>query len=334
MKKRFDKNKSLDQFLIEMNQALWPSEQALEEQYARRGQAFPTVLKIGLPRVGGTLLTQWAASSGAFYLPSNFLSRFYGAPCTGALITELLRNPSYDYRDEFSDVNRQTGFSSDIGKTSGLLAPHEFWYFWRHRLHLPDVPVENSEFLEKSDLAQFHRSLDALKGIVARPLFLKGHLVNFYLDAFSRSGGNFVYFHLKRDLLDVAQSLYFARLKWHGSDSIWFSHKPREFQEIKHLDPVHQVVGQVYFIERTILEVAETLGDRYLAFDYEQLCKKPAKVHGELLNAVSAFSQSGLEGTGYSGPESFTFSSHPDPELRPYMESALAYFQHKYGFLY
>src|SRR5690554_2598023 len=151
----FEKNKSLDQFLGELNKALLPSERTLEEQYAEKGRGLPTVLKVGLPRVGGTLLTQWASSSGAFYLPSNFLSRFYGVPCTGALITELLRNPAYDYKDEFSDVNRETGFSSDIGKTSILLAPHEFWYFWRDKLNLPEVPVSNEEFLEKSDITAF-----------------------------------------------------------------------------------------------------------------------------------------------------------------------------------
>jgi hypothetical protein len=167
----FAKNQKLDEFLPKLSQALLPTETRLEEEYTQTGKKIPTVVKIGLPRVGGTLLTQWAASFDRFYLPSNFLSRFYAVPCTGALIEELLRNPAYDYKDEFSDINRQIQFSSDIGKTKGILSPHEFWYFWRHRLFLPDIPTTHEEFVEKSDFNAFNRSLHALKGIVRKPVF-------------------------------------------------------------------------------------------------------------------------------------------------------------------
>ena len=326
----FAKNQKLDKFLIKLNQALLPTETKLEEEYADKGKQLPTVIKIGLPRVGGTLLTQWAASSGSFYLPSNFLSRFYAVPCTGVLIEKLLRNPEYDYKDEFSDINRDIQFFSDIGKTSGLLALHEFWYFWRHRLHLPDIPTTQEKFIKKSNLYTFNHSLNALKGIIGKPLFLKAHLVNFYLESFSKHVDNFIYFHLKRNLLDVAQSLYFARLKWHQNENKWFSHKPRNFHSLKVLDPIYQVVGQVYFIEKATLQAIPTLGDRCFEASYRDLCESPEDVYKRLTAVIQKKTQFQIS-DAYCGEKKFNFKSNPDPLLRPKMEKALDYFISNYG---
>lgn len=328
---QYEKNQELEQYLVTLNKALMPSEKKLVEQHAESGQRFPTLLKIGLPRVGGTLLTQWAMSSGAFYIPSNFLSRFYSTPCVGALITELLRNPNYDYKGELSDIRRDFGFSSDIGKTAGVLAPHEFWYFWRSKLHLPETPVSNEEFVEKSDLEYFLRTLDALKGIAQKPVFLKGHLVNFYLPSLARSNANLIYVHLRRDILDVAQSLYYARIKWNGTDKRWFSHRPREFPLISDLSPIYQVVGQAYFIEKTILDSVELLGQRYFCADYKQLCHSPKSLYDDIVHMVLEHSGVEVDLPPYAGPAEFRYSSRPDAKLRSQMAPALEYFRSNFG---
>jgi hypothetical protein len=155
-------------------------------------------------------------------------------------------------------------------------------------------------------------------------------LVNFYLESFTKHAENFVYFHLKRDLLDAAQSLYFARIKWHGNDKVWFSHKPRNYYEIQGLDPIFQVVGQVYFIEKATLGAKSALGDRYFEANYRDLCECPAEVYQGLLATIQDRTSFDMDGT-YCGSHGFKFKSEPDSILRPKMEKALEYFISTYG---
>lgn len=328
----FSKNTQLDQYLQRLNRILQPSEQLLIDELSQTDvrKQFPTVIKIGLPRTGGTLLTQWALSSGLFYLPTNFLSRFHRVPAVGTLISELIANPELDYRSEFSDVKRIVEFSSDIGKTRGLLAPHEFWYFWRSYLHLPDVPVTDAEFVEFSRFPEFNAAVLAMQAITQKPLFLKGHLVNFYLDAVIDRFDNFVFFHMRRNLVDVAKSLYRARIKWTGTENAWFSHKPRQYDQLKDLEPIEQVAGQVYFIEAEIESKRSTLGDRYLSVDYETICNEPRKTFDELVVAINKFSDTRID-RPYQGPEEFHPSARSEPDLDEKFRSAFRTFYNNYG---
>ncbi len=42
----------------------------------------------------------------------------------------LLTDEQYNYRNEILDFNRKIDFISENGKTTGALAPNEFWYFF------------------------------------------------------------------------------------------------------------------------------------------------------------------------------------------------------------
>jgi hypothetical protein len=328
----FEKNEALDEFLQQLNRALLPAEDLLRDEARTLEKSFPTVIKIGLPRTGGTLLTQWALATGTFYLPSNLLSRFFLTPSVGALIVKLISDPSLDYRDEFIDVNRAISFSSEIGKTKGLLAPHEFWYFWRNHLHLPDVPTSLTEFEQRSDFSRFNLSIRSIQAISGRPLFLKGHLVNFYLPVIESRAENFLYLHLRRDLGAVALSLYKARVKWQGSVDRWFSHKPRQYDMIKDLSPEHQVAGQVYFIEKEIEDAKDLLGDRHVTIDYHTLCKDPKGTFEALHRQISKYSRVDVPGR-YEGPESFQPSEPADSHVLAKLKKAIETFYDRFGSL-
>src|SRR4249919_71291 len=122
------RNPALERLLAELNDAL-PAAQAVlsvdtEDRHAK-------VFLLGAMRSGTTLYMQWLASTGQFAYPSNLLSRFYGAPLVGAKLQQLLTDPAYNFRNEILDFNAPLDFRSENGKTTGALAPNEFWYFWR-----------------------------------------------------------------------------------------------------------------------------------------------------------------------------------------------------------
>jgi len=143
----FDKNSNLESLLTVINDLLQPIEE--KERKKAKEPEYPNLFLVGSSRCGSTMFMQWMASTDIFSYPSNFLSRFYKAPFIGALIYEMLTNPKFQYRDEFCDINTDIALVSAIGKTKGLKAPHEFWYFWREFMDFPDIPFTDGEFAEK-----------------------------------------------------------------------------------------------------------------------------------------------------------------------------------------
>ena len=330
----FKKNAELDNYISYLNKVLIKSEDDLLKNVYLGQSGFPAVIKLGSPRSGGTLLTQWAQSTTAFQLPTNFMSRFYGAPGIGSLIYKMMIDPKYDYKGElnFSEYIKEN-YKSDIGKTIGFYSPHEFWYFWRENLFLPDIPTSLEEFSLKSDFEKFSKSLELMQTIFGKPLFLKGHLVNFYLKAFSEKVKNVVFLHQYRDPIATISSLLEARKKWTGSYDVWFSHKPRSYNEIKNLDPIYQVAGQIYFIEKEVFSMRENLKDRYFSFSYEELCMRPSGLAHELIKFIEQFSNKEIA-LDYKGPQSFTLSNKSiDISLKNKIRKAWDYFEKRYGAL-
>jgi len=325
----FEKNLNLENILRQINSLLEPVE---KEKMQLKGNDFsvPSILQIGSPRSGTTFFTQWMASNGVFSNPTNFLSRFYGAPYIGALIYEMLVNPKYNYRNEFIDIANNFEFKSEIGKTKGFNAPHEFWYFWRNNFKFPDVPVPNSIFLKSADFNSFNQELSLIQQVFNKPFTIKAHIVNWYLESVSNNMKNAIYIHIPRNPVANIRSLMRARKNWTGDINKWFSWKPREYSAIKDLDVYHQVAGQIYFIEKTILEDRKYLGDRYLMFSYEELCNNPEEIYHKVLNKVNQFSQKKIK-KSYTGEKQFTISNPKTEFDDKKIEKAYQYFIDNYG---
>ncbi|MDZ7611979.1 MAG: sulfotransferase [Candidatus Moranbacteria bacterium] len=325
----FKKNPNLENILRQINRLLEPVE---KEQIRLKGNDFsmPSILQIGSPRSGTTFFTQWMASHGLFSNPTNFLSRFYGAPYVGALIYEMLINPKYDYRNEFFDIANTVEFKSEIGKTKGFNAPHEFWYFWRKNFNFPDVPASNDVFLKGADFNSFNKELSLIQRAFDKPFIIKAHIVNWYLRSVADHMRNAIYIHIFRNPVANVRSLMRARKNWSGDINKWFSWKPREYELIKEMDVYHQVAGQIYFIEKTIIEDRKYLGNRYLMFSYEELCNNPEKVYYKVLDKVNQFSKSKIE-KPYKGKKRFTISNSQSEFDDKKIKRAFQYFVDNYG---
>lgn len=324
----FEKNMELEKLLKKINNLLEPVEK--EQLILGKDYSIPAILKIGAPRSGSTFFTQWICSTGIFSFPTNFLSRFYAAPYIGALIYEMLVNPKYNYKDEFFDISLDHGFKSDVGKTKGFNANHEFMYLWRHNFNIPEIPVDNETFMRGADFDSFNSELSLLHKVFGKPFIVKAHVVNWYLKSLSANINNAIYVHIPRNPVSTIRSLMKAALKTKGRLDVWASWKPKEYSILKEMDVYRRFAGQIYFIEKTILQDRKYLGARYLMFSYEDLCNNPEEIYYKVINKVNQFSKIKIE-EPYNGKNRFNISNPKTEFDDKQIELAYQYFIDNFG---
>lgn len=292
---------------------------------------FPSLFVIGAPRTGSTLLTQWLASTQSLCYPTNFLSRFYSAPSIGVLIQEMLFNKDFQYGNEFYDIQPSYEFKSNYGKTEGVLAPHEFWYFWKRFFEFPEHAATEEKFKDEFIEEAFTADLNMLKNYYQKPVFMKGKIINFYLKPFAEKVENGLFLHMKREPAETIKSLLEARVKWTGKAENWFSWKPREINLLSHLSPLEQCVGQYYFIEKEIAQVKNYLGDRYIAVDYDEFCENPLETYNRIHRQIIKFCK-GYSFPIYNGVEQFTPSKKLTNLENEEIKKILSRFENAHGF--
>lgn len=254
----------------------------------------PVFFIMGCARSGTTLVTQYLSQHREFCYPSNFISRFYYAPYVGSMLQKLMFD--LDSRDElFGFIKERGGFSSNLGKTKGPLAPNEFWYYWRRFLKFGEIQKLEPEQIEDIDKVSFANGLLSIQSVFEKPMFLKGMIANWHIPLLAEVFPNSYFIYVKRDLAFNSQSLLLARERFFGNVDAWYSFKPEEYYELKKLSPVEQVVGQVFYTNRAIDEGLRGLsGKRIIEVKYEEFCENPAKLIDDAVNA-SGISITGQE---------------------------------------
>jgi hypothetical protein len=301
--KKFRRNEDLEDLLKELNELLEPLENNIIRQYDT--PKFQLVLLVGCARSGSTLMMQWLANTGEFAYPTNFLSRFYAAPYIGAKIQQMLTNPKYRYRDEFSDFGRPITFSSELGKTSGVLAPNEYHYFWRRFFNYGEIQYLDEIDLEKVDTHNFCAELAAMEAALEKPLAMKGLIINWNIPFVYRVLPHTLFIYIKRNPIYNAQSLIEARENFLGDRKQWYSFKPPEYHFLENLDQYQQVAGQVYFTNRAIEQGLIWVNKRnWMTITYEEFCQFPEKTYQNIRDKL-AFHGYALS-PKYEGPKHFT----------------------------
>lgn len=261
----------------------------------------PTVFLVGCARSGTTLALQWLSGLGEFQWPSNLISRFHAAPWVGQRVQLMLTDPAYDFQGELTlDTDTDPApFTSKLGKTRGLLAPNEFWYWWRRFL-----PERETHCLSEADLAQVDgrrlaAELAAWQQVGDKPLAMKAMIMNWNLPWLAAAVPGSVFLHITREPFFNGQSLLESRRDFHGDARAWYSFKPAEYETLKDLAPAEQVAGQIHCTEAAIARgLAEIPAGRQLQVAYEDLCRNPGGVY-EALRGV-------MTGQGCELPEEYT----------------------------
>lgn len=303
--KLFSKNDSLEGLLEELSVLLSPGNLDLLSRY--EGEKYSKIFVVGALRSGTTLLTQWLANTGMVAYPTNMLSRFFGAPLVGAKIQQLLTDPRYNFRNEILDFNSDVNFSSDNGKTKGALAPNEFWYFWRRFLPFDELDyLPPEELREKANLAGFRDELNALANILEKPFAMKGMIMNQNIPELAEQFEKALFIHIRRDPIFNIQSALEARKRQYGDINTWYSFKIKEYPELKNLDPLESVAGQIAAINRSVEQgIADLPESQKLVVQYEDFCQRPEYYYNEITRRL--LEQKGVDVVSeYSGDTEFS----------------------------
>jgi len=300
----FERNQTLERLLGELNADLSAAESQQASKFISARMDFPIVLIMGPLRSGTTLFMQWLANTGLVAYPTNLLSRFYMAPIIGAKIQLLLTDPRFNFREELGEFSQQSEYKSENGKTKGVLAPNEFWYFWRRFLSDSDRDVWTNEELANSfDVQTMRSELMGLMDVLQKPFAAKGMLFNYNIPFLDSVLDKVVFVQLQRDLATNVASALEARKRQLGGEDEWYSFEIPEYQELKHLAPAAQVEGQVSSIDAAVTRGLESVDDaRKISVQYEAFCEHPDLVFDELTKKL------GMVDVHYSGPASFEVS--------------------------
>ncbi|MDY6987001.1 MAG: sulfotransferase [Thermodesulfobacteriota bacterium] len=285
----FKRNTHLEALLRELAGLLEPAE---AEAVPEDGQPMlPVVFVVGAPRSGTTLVLQWLAKLGTFAYPTNLLSRFFASPYIGARIQQLLTDPRYQHGNEFSGLAGQgEEYASNLGKTTGILQPNEFWYFWRRFIPNNQPRVLTPKEEDSVDRDGFLRGLAAFEKAFGKPFALKGIILQYNLRCLAEFIPTAFFLYTKRTLLYNAQSLYQARIKYYGTPSAWYSVQPPGTDELRRRSPYEQVAGQVEYTNRSIEAELAALPPRCsLTVEYEEFCNAPFRVYEQIRERLGHF---------------------------------------------
>jgi Sulfotransferase family len=322
---QFRRNVLLETLLSQLNNDLRPAEAELFRRYGDKPMPYPLILVMGPLRSGMTLFTQWLANTGLVAYPTNLLSRFYQAPIIGAKVQLLLTDPRYNFRDELGEFAQQAEYKSENGKTRGVLAPNEFWYFWRRFLAEPERDVWTDDELRQSlDAQTMESELSGMMDVFQKPFAAKGMLFNYnipFLDAIFKKA---VFIQFKRDPITNVASILEARKRQLGSENEWYSFKIPEYPQLKGLEPIAQSAGQLHYINKAVAQGMATVDEsRKLVVQYEDFCQNPRLIFTQLVEKLK------INASGYCGPAQFRLSRDSDSSGREAIEKALAGFAGK-----
>lgn len=298
----FRRNETLEKLLEELNGDLQTSENELVSRYEQQDKSgFPLILVMGPLRSGTTLFTQWLAKTGLVAYPSNLLSRFYRAPIIGAKIQLLLTDPRFSFRDELGEFAQQFDYTSENGKTKGVLAPNEFWYFWRRFLSDPVRDVWTDDELRQSmDTRTMLAELAGIMDVFQKPFMAKGMLFNYNIPFLDSVLDKVVFIQMRREEEAHVRSVLGARKRQSGNESEWYSFDIPEQEALISLEPELQVRGQIRAINAAVSNgLANVSEERKLVIELEKFCASPADTYASLAQRLGWTKP-------YDGPESFS----------------------------
>lgn len=291
--------KTGEDFLALLNESLLSGERAEEGRLS--APTLPTLLIVGAPRSGTTLLTQWLADLG-FGVPTNQLARMFRAPYVGGLVQRLLTDSELNFRGELSVASGEN-FASEAGKTVGLLAPHEFFYFWREYLPLDVARPLTQDERSRADMAGLAAGLARLEAGLERALAMKAIIAQYDAALLHEHLPKAVFLHIVRDEVDNVESLLRIRERVHGSEEEWFSVRPSGSALVDSEPPVVQVAAQVAWTNDDLTRTLADIGaDHSIRIDHSALCRDPAGIHDQIARTCAGL---GYDVGTYSGPGHF-----------------------------
>lgn len=238
------------------------------ERLGRSPAKHPLVFIVGAPRTGSTFLYEILTNSLDILYADNLVDAFYINWYFGFWLSKKLgKNKAHNC------------FGSVHGDTSGFgwRAPAEcgdFWYRWLPRTrHF----IDGGE-LGKEAVAEIRSNLFSVINRYNKPMLLKNMNAGQRMRLIYEISPDSRFIFLRRNPVDVALSILRVRRAIHGNESTWWSLIPRNYDQISGLQPVPQIVKQIYFLEKQIIEDSTLFkSDNFLTLNYEDVVNSPLK---------------------------------------------------------
>ncbi|MFX1253990.1 MAG: sulfotransferase [Promethearchaeota archaeon] len=252
--------------LEEINNILEPIERSLVSRFTEPKK--PIIFIVGAPRSATTLVHQLVAQTGLFGYISNYLARFWKAPYFGAL-----QEKAFGIRSAY-----QMSYKSNYGRTTGWHEPHQFNYFWQQRFQFDKDHQMKQEIIDKIDINFFRQEIAALEDVLLLPMVFKSLYCGLQIPFLKKALKRAKFVICIRNPLYQAQSILLGRKSFFGNYKGWFSLKPKEYPMLKLKDEYEQVIGQIYYILRTIEEDLKLIDPSdYIVLSQENLVLNPEK---------------------------------------------------------
>lgn len=256
------------------------------------------VFIIGPPRSGTTLAYQLLSGCFSFGFITNSEAKLPYAPGIAAVLAKMTSLGG----------RKVAGFSSEYGRTPGRFGPHEagqFWYRW--------FPAGENVYVRCGDLGpaciqEMRKYLSFFEAVKRKPLIFKNVYHSARIDILKETFPEAVFLVVRREPLEVAQSILRAREKTGtGRDSWWSLPPPQGVPS--DLPWAEQIISQVEDVYCEIDEQSTVSGNgRFFNISYASLCREPEVV---LRNIESFFNEKGVHASLVAKPpESF----EPGPE--------------------
>lgn len=276
LSEEFKKSENLEEVLSKINNSIESI-----QMYSPQGPKFPTLLIFGCPRSGTTLFLQWLASLDVFGYPSNLIARFFGNPAFGCEVQKALVD--FDKGNQLGLSDLAQDYSSSLGRASGVLAPSEFWYYWRRFFKFTDGQKLNEAELDSVDSQAFINGLGAMESSLGKPLAMKGMIMNWHIPYLAKLSDRFFCVSIKRDLFEVAQSILICRERYSGSRKGWWSFRPPQYKDWLELSPIEQVAAQAVYTQKAVADgIASIPSDRKLELSYADFCTSPNLIYNQI----------------------------------------------------
>jgi hypothetical protein len=212
-------------------------------KYGRLTPRYNPVFILGAPRTGSTILYQMITN----YLDVLYIDNLINLTRNNLYFGFWLSNKIFKNKPHNS-------YKSEYGNTTseGLHAPSEAGPFWYRWISPNKIYLESGEIPDKK-INEIRNNIFSVINRYNKILIIKNNFTSQRLKLIKEIAPEAKFIFIKRNPLFAAQSIILTRQKVYGERNRWWSIKPKNYEELKDLTFIEQVVKQIYYIEKQIV---------------------------------------------------------------------------------
>jgi hypothetical protein len=201
---------------------------------------------------------------------TNLAGHYYLSPC---LVTYLQQRSLDRY---YSD------FKSQYGKVRGPLAPREAGAFWGRFFGFEDYLRYQDISLE--DVQTLQDSISCIQQLFGNVPFVNKNVKHMLrIDLLNNIFPDPVFLLVDRKLPQIALSMIRARYSELEDPKQWWSVKPPNYTELKHLSIGEQIANQLISLKKKMIADLSMLPPRrVMRIQYENFCQNPEEIINQL----------------------------------------------------